>query len=269
MANRSWSSEALVLSLKTFGEGHRNALLLLPDTEHSCKLVDAAVFGGPKSKLRSMVIPYHTGEVWIYSNPIKNSNKISDFKVSDYRIGLSDNLTRIWCAAFAAELAVKLKGNIDWQIINSFLTGIAVSSENECRKALLRFLWRVISLSGLAPDMEHCCRCGIRVSSKMPETDCLNKSVSAPSSGEKNFYFVPHEDSCVCSSCLDKHEPAFPLSGESLLYLFAIQNLIPKISRELNLSYQAYAELKEFLFYLIRLAAGSNFKTLESCNFLL
>ena len=141
-------------------------------------LVDAAVFGGPKSKLRSMVIPYHTGEVWIYSNPIKNSNKISDFKVSDYRIGLSDNLTRIWCAAFAAELAVKLKGNIDWQIINSFLTGIAVSSESECRKALLRFLWRVISLSGLAPDMEHCCRCGIRVSSKMPETDCLNNTES-------------------------------------------------------------------------------------------
>lgn len=255
MANRSWSSEALVLSLKTFGEGHRNALLLLPDTEHSCKLVDAAVFGGPKSKLRSMVIPYHTGEVWIYSNPIKNSNKISDFKVSDYRIGLSDNLTRIWCAAFAAELAVKLKGNIDWQIINSFLTGIAVSSESECRKALLRFLWRVISLSGLAPDMEHCCRCGIRI--------------SAPSYGEKNFYFVPHEDSCVCNSCLDKHEPVFPLSGESLLYLFAVQNLIPKISRELNLSDQAYAELKEFLFYLIRLAAGSNFKTLESCDFLL
>ncbi|UTC64570.1 DNA repair protein RecO C-terminal domain-containing protein [Treponema sp. OMZ 788] len=269
MANRSWVSEALVLSLKTFGEGHRNALLLLPDTEHSCKLIDAAVFGGPKSKLRSMVIPYHTGEVWIYSNPIKNSNKISDFKVSDYRIGLSDNLTRIWCAAFAAELAVKLKGNIDWQIINSFLTGLAVSSENECRKALLRFLWRVISLSGLAPDMEHCCRCGIRVSGRESEPNALNKNAEDFSYSEKNFFFVPHEDSCVCSACLDKHEPAFPLSGESLLYIFAVQNLIPKISRGLNLSEQAYAELKDFLFYLIRLAAGSNFKTLESCNFLL
>ncbi|UTY30199.1 DNA repair protein RecO [Treponema putidum] len=269
MANRSWSSEALVLSLKTFGEGHRNALLLLPDTEHSCKLIDAALFGGPKSKLRSMVIPYHTGEVWIYSNPIKNSNKISDFKVSDYRIGLSDNLTRIWCAAFAAELAVKLKGNIDWQIINSFLTGIAISSESECRTALLRFLWRVISLSGLAPDMEHCCRCGIRISSKMAETDCLNKNISDSSYAEKNSFFVPHEDSCVCSSCLYKHESAFPLSRESLLYLFAVQNLIPKISRELNLSDQGYAELKDFLFYLIRAAAGSNFKTLESCDFLL
>ncbi|UTC66936.1 MULTISPECIES: DNA repair protein RecO [unclassified Treponema] len=269
MANRSWSSEALVLSLKTFGEGHRNALLLLPDTEHSCKLIDAAVFGGPKSKLRSMVIPYHTGEVWIYSNPIKNSNKISDFKVSDYRIGLSDNLTRIWCAAFAAELAVKLKGNIDWQIINSFLTGLAVSSENECRKALLRFLWRVISLSGLAPDMEHCCRCGVRTSGAESKTDALTTNAEDFSYSVKNSFFVPHEDSCVCEVCLDKHEPAFPLSGESLLYLFAVQNLIPKISRGLNLSEQAYAELKDFLFYLIRLAAGSNFKTLESCNFLL
>lgn len=230
MANRSWSSEALVLSLKTFGEGHRNALLLLPDTEHSCKLVDAAVFGGPKSKLRSMVIPYHTGEVWIYSNPIKNSNKISDFKVSDYRIGLSDNLTRIWCAAFAAELAVKLKGNIDWQIINSFLTGIAVSSESECRTALLRFLWRVISLSGLAPDMEHCCRCGIRVSSKMPETDCLNKGITESSyaHGEKTFISFRMRILAFAVPALINTNRPFPFQAKAFYTSLQFKILSPK-----------------------------------------
>lgn len=120
MSCRSWSSEALILSVKDFGEGHRNAVLLLPGEEHCSRILEAAVFGGPKSKMRGLVVPYQSGTVWLYSNPIKNSNKITDFKVTEYRIGLRDNLTRLWCAAFASELAVKLKGNIDWEILNFF-----------------------------------------------------------------------------------------------------------------------------------------------------
>ena len=230
MANRSWSSEAIVLSVKNFGEGHRNAVLLLPETDHSCKLMEAAVFGGPKSRLRGLVSPYQSGTVWIYSNPAKNSHKITDFKVSDYRAGLRENLTRLWCASFAAELAIHFKGNIGWNLFNFFLTGIASSSEAGCKTALLRFLWRTVIFSGLAPDTECCCRCGTKT----------------------GLYA----------------EPFFYLSKESLHYLSAIRYLPPAVSREQGLSAQAYSELKRFLFCLIQSAAGKNFKTLDSGVFL-
>ena len=260
MQNRSWSSEALVLSVKDFGEGHRSALLLVPEAEHPCRVLEAAVFGGPKSKLRGLVVPYQSGTIWLYSNPVKNSNKITDFKVKEYRIGLRDNLTRLWCASFAAELALKLKGNIDWDILNFFLNGISISSEAQCRTALLRFLWRIIIYSGLAPDMELCGRCG----KKNTEVHCNTEN----SFDGGNLFYLPHEDVCVCGACIQHHEPNIPLSKESVLYLFAIKNLVPKISRELPVSDNMYAELKHFLFFLTKSAAGGNFKTLESGEFL-
>ncbi len=263
MSCRSWSSEALILSVKDFGEGHRNAVLLLPGEEHCSRILEAAVFGGPKSKMRGLVVPYQSGTVWLYSNPIKNSNKITDFKVTEYRIGLRDNLTRLWCAAFASELAVKLKGNIDWEILNFFLTGISYSNEAECRTALLRFLWRVIIFSGIAPEVETCNRCGLHLSGKIE-----NLSFVKNNENEEVLFYIPNEDACVCKNCLQKGEPNFKLSSESLLYLFAVKNLIPKISRTLNISEKTYSELKHFLFYLIKSQTEGTFRTLESGDFL-
>lgn len=260
MANRSWSSEALVLSVKDFGEGHRNAVLLLPEVNNLCKIIDAAVFGGPKSKLRGLIVPYHRGQIWLYSNPLKNSNKITDFKVSDYRMGLRENLTRIWCASFAAELALKLKGNIDWYVLNFFLTGISISSEKECKTALLRFLWRTINFSGIAPETETCCRCSTKIDNHYAEKNAERNL--------KDLYYLPAEDACVCRNCIQEGEVSFYLSQESLLYLFAVKNLNPNVSREFVLSDKTYSELKHFLFYLIRSAVGKNFRTLEAGNFI-
>lgn len=261
MQNRSWSSDALVLSVKDFGEGHRGVQLLMPATEHSCKLLEAAVFGGPKSKLRGLVVPYQSGTVWLYSNPIKNSNKITDFKVTEYRIGLRDNLTRLWCASFAAELALKLKGNIDWDILNFFLNGISISSEYQCRTALLRFLWRVILYSGIAPNVELCSRCGKKICD-------VHYNTIKDNFDSGNLFYLPHEDLCVCDVCIQDYEPNIPLSKESVLYLFAVKNVLPKISRNLPVSENMYAELKQFLFFLVKSAAEENFKTLESGGFL-
>lgn len=285
MANRSWSSEAIVLSVKNFGEGHRNAVLLLPETDHSCKLMEAAVFGGPKSRLRGLVSPYQSGTVWIYSNPAKNSHKITDFKVSDYRAGLRENLTRLWCASFAAELAIHFKGNIGWDLFNFFLTGIASSSEAGCKTALLRFLWRTIIFSGLAPDTECCCRCGTKIglyaeTAAYPskQDSACSEPIASPrpsalpfeSAGTtaQDLFYLPNEDACACKNCTQKGEPFFYLSKESLHYLSAIRYLPPAVSREQGLSVQAYSELKRFLFCLIQSAAGKNFKTLDSGIFL-
>ncbi len=258
MSKRTWESDCLVLSLKSFGEGHRNATLLLPEDETTCKIETVALYGGPKSKLRGLVVPYQSGRIWLYSNPIKNSTKINDFKVTEYRSGIRENITRIWCAALASELAVKLEGNIDWNLINFFLTGISRSDDRQCRLALLRFLWRVIIFSGLAPDIRGCESC----------EDEIEASENKPPKYGKDYFYLAIENTILCSSCIQKSNSAFNLSEEALLYLYAIQYLKPKVSRDMQISEQSYAELKQFLFYLIQTTVNKPLKTLQSGSFI-
>ncbi len=218
MSKRTWTSECLVLSLRNFGEANRSATLLLPENENGCQIVQATLYGGPK---------------------------ISDFKVKEFRSSIRDNLTRIWCASLASELAVKLEGNIDWNLINYFLTGISRSDENQCRLALMRFLWRVIIFSGLAPELNSCAYCdeGIR----------LNNDLNNSSRAGKSYFYLPTENAAVlCSACTQKNESGFKLSEEACLYLYATQYLEPKISRDMPISEGSYSELKQFLFYLIQ-----------------
>ena len=92
-----------MLSVSSFSSDHRNVSLLVPQ-EHGCTIVPATLFGGARSKLRGMVSTYQSGQVWLYSNPIKNSNKITDFSVSAYRMELRESLARSWCAAVCSEI---------------------------------------------------------------------------------------------------------------------------------------------------------------------
>ena len=127
-----------MLSVSSFSSDHRNVSLLVPQ-EHGCTIVPATLFGGARSKLRGMVSTYQSGQVWLYSNPIKNSNKITDFSVSAYRMELRESLARSWCAAVCSEITIKTCGTVNWQLVNAFLDGLCVSDDEGCERGLLRF----------------------------------------------------------------------------------------------------------------------------------
>ena len=66
--NRNSSADALVLCVKPgAGENNRLALLLSPQKG----IFTAVVYGARKGKLRSVVSPYHSGTVWLYSDKVK------------------------------------------------------------------------------------------------------------------------------------------------------------------------------------------------------
>lgn len=249
MSTRSWSAKAVVLSLSSFGEGHREAQLLVEDSG----LIRAAVFGGAKSKLRALVSPWQTGTAWIYSDPVKKTNKITDFDVTSYRQGIREDLVRAWCASCCTEIVTRSHGIADWRLVNAFLDGISVSPEDECRLALLRFLWRVIIAAGLNPDIGACARCG-----QSDENEVL--------------YYLPHEDLVACANCLgkdpqwaqDRAARKFPLSREAIVYLLTVERLSPAEARRLRPNEAAFAELRQFLFFLASRMMDGNLKTLES-----
>ena len=248
MANRSWTTTALVLSLSEFGEGHRDARLLTEEKG----IIQAAVFGGSKSKLKGLVSPWHTGTMWLYSDPVKNSHKITDFDVLFWRQGIRENLVRSLCASICTELVTRSHGIADWVLVNAFLDGISVSGEDECRLALLRFFWRVLLNTGINPDIEECNQCG--------------RSVHGTNSSNTVLYYSPHNDACICQSCVRYTEMQFPLAFESREYLNAIATESPGTVRTMQISEKTTAELRQFLFFLVKKMVGASLKSLETAE---
>jgi len=248
MAERSWTTEALILSLTAWGESNREALFLTPDRG----LQRASVFGGAKSKLRAQVGPWQTGTLWVYTDPVKKTAKITDIDVTAWRQGIRESLVRTWCASLCAELVTKSHGNADWRVVNAFLDGIAVSDDDECRRGLLRFAWRLLIGSGVNPETGRCARCGEGIAKSL-------RGEPFPVA-----FYSPHEDSFLCPACARAEERGFPLSAPALVYLDAVEHLAPSQARALPLDGPAYAELRGVLFFLLTRLVQGPLKTLET-----
>ncbi len=158
--NRSSTHAALVLAVRPYGESNREAVFLTEDAG----LVRATVFGGPKSKLRAYVAPFHSGEMFIYHDPVKNYRKITDFAVDAWRPGLRESLERSYAAAAIAETVIAgFGGGGSWPeamaLCRDTLDALDGADETGCRSSVVRFLWKWTELLGAAPDLECCIDC--------------------------------------------------------------------------------------------------------------
>ena len=138
--NRSSQTPALVLTIKPLGENNSSVTLLTPQNG----IVYATLYGGPKSKLRSLVAQWHSGQVWLYNNSEKNQIKINDFEVKNYHSSLGQNLFKMYAASIATELAIKTHcaGSNEecFKLLSGLLDGMELSNEEQSRLGLVRFL---------------------------------------------------------------------------------------------------------------------------------
>ena len=247
---RSSSTLATILTLKQSGENNRTVTLLTP----ADGIVWATLYGGPKSRLRSLVSPFNSGTVWLYRDETKNSCKLTDFDVKSYHPSFRENLFKTYAASFASEILIKSRcaGSPEqaFYLLNGLLDGMEKSTENNSRLGLVRFLWRYTGLLGTSPDVHLCCQCG--------------KSLAE----EPYAAYMETENGLVCSDCL----PPLPqgssgrimLSGASITYLQAVATLEPKEVRKIIIGEKTLAELKDFCYFLIQNACGTRFLSLES-----
>ena len=103
---RNYSCRALTLRVRETGESNRDAWFLTA-TEG---IMRATVFGGPKSRLRSRVAPFHEGTLWVYRDPVRDSRKAEDFDVQHYRQGLRELYERAMAANAVAETILSSHG---------------------------------------------------------------------------------------------------------------------------------------------------------------
>lgn len=128
-------------------------------------LVRATVFGGPKSRLRALAAPFHSGEAWVYHDPVKDSRKLNDFDVRVWRPGLRELYERTMAADAAAEtILASHGGGGNWDtalsLAERILDALETADEESCARLLVYFFWQWAGLLGLRPELEHCVSCG-------------------------------------------------------------------------------------------------------------
>lgn len=261
---RSISTQATVFSLKPQGENN-STVCFFTQTEG---IVYATLYGGRKSRMKSLVSPWNTGTAYFSKDSKTGFLKVSDFDVKKYHLTFRENLLKYYASSLAAELMIKTKcaGNSEnaWALLNGFIDGLDLcATDGQCRAGIIRFLWRFLELLGIQPDASLCASCGTDFLSGKIESDTVSYK-------DKGAEFLLNENQFICSDCRNKNEkPVFYLNGDAVRYLAAVSKLPPQDSRNYPLSEESFFQTKELAFYLIEKAVGTKLNTIESGRSLL
>ncbi len=251
--NRSSSSNAIILSLRPLGENNSSVTLLTPESG----IVYAVLYGGPKSRLRSLVAQWNSGKVWLYENPEKNQIKISDFEVLNYHTSFSENLFKSYAASLAAELAIKSRcaGSAGqcYRLLSGFFDGMELCDEEQSRLGLIRFLWRYLELLGIQPLSHACSSCG----KTFLDTKFAPDAVS---------YYNSMENSFICPDCgaYIRGENMLSIRNSALQYLSALTVLSPAEARKLTIDEEIYGQIRQLVFFLIENSIDQKLNSIET-----
>lgn len=244
--------KSVILSLKDSGECNR--IVKAVSAENG--IFNAMLYGGSKSRLKSLVQPFYSGILYIYSDEQRNSAKITDFDVQNCHLSFRTSLLKSWAASFASEIVLKTKCAGDpasaFVLLCAFLDGIDSVNENEVRLGILRFLWRYIGLLGLQPEPRTCCSCGAYLLSH-----------------EQNANYIGRQNGFVCTDCISfgaesRTSENFRIDLDSLTYLTAINELPPGQVRKLLVPAESMDNMKRLLYSMIEKACGIQLETLKS-----
>jgi len=217
---RNITYTALTLRVKASGESNRETWFLTAEEG----IVKATVFGGPKSRLRSRVAPFHEGTLWVYHDPVRDSRKVSDFDVRSYRQGIRELYERVITADAVAQTILESSGGGgNWhtaaRLAAGVLDGIAGADAALCTRLGVYFLWHWADILGIRPDLAACAACG----NQTPRNEPL--------------HFHAANQALLCGDCSqgeDEYSPPpsrrqpIKVSPGARLWLGGIENLPPE-----------------------------------------
>ncbi|MGN0729122.1 DNA repair protein RecO [Treponema sp.] len=252
MSERNRRMKSVILSLKKSGEDNR--LVKAVSAENG--IFTAMLYGGAKSRLKSLVQPFYTGILYIYADEARHSTKITDFDVQSCHLSFRTSLLKSWAASLACEIVLKTKCAGDpekaFLLLCAFLDGIDSVEGNEIHLGILRFLWRYLALLGLQPETRTCAVCG---------TQLLTH--------EQNAAYIENQNGFVCADCIafsteKGNSTPFASDLDSLTYLTAINELSPGQVRSLLIPAESVYNMKRLLYNLIEKSCGIQLETLKS-----
>jgi DNA repair protein RecO (recombination protein O) len=162
------------------------------------------------------VAPFHQGRLWLYHDPVRDSRKVTDFDVEDWRPGIRERYERAMAADAAAEtILVSQGGGGAWDhafnLCSRTLSALEGAGETQCLRVFLRFLWDWVDILGLRPEL-RCASCGRDFTGD-----------GTPDAGERVWY-SPREGGFFCAACGAGAEECFPLGSGARRWLAGAKN---------------------------------------------
>ncbi|MDR0663408.1 MAG: recombination protein O N-terminal domain-containing protein [Spirochaetaceae bacterium] len=168
---------ALALRVRSSGESNREAFFLTA----GAGITRAYVYGGPKSRLRSYVSPFHSGGLYLYHDPVRDSFKVTDFDVRCWRPGIRESYDRTMAAAAIAETVLAgFGGGCNWtealEQTNAALDALENAADSRVSRVFVHFLWNWAELTGIEAGpsfsaLSPASRRWLEISSTMPASE--------------------------------------------------------------------------------------------------
>jgi DNA repair protein RecO (recombination protein O) len=154
--NRNISCTALALHSRQFGESNREASFLTKEAG----VIRAVLYGGPKSRLRAFVSPFHSGLLYLYHDPARDSYKVTDFDVRAWRPGIREDYERtVTSTAIAQAILAGHGGGGGWEeayaLAASTLDAIERADAARTRRLFVYFLWKWADILGARPEIDR------------------------------------------------------------------------------------------------------------------
>jgi len=168
MSQRNFSLDGIVLRSREIPSGGRVVSLLTAEDG----VIDCFMFGGSKSRLRSLASPWHEGRAWLYRDAQKGFTRLSDFDARIEFPSIRTNLEALSVAGFVSELITETsalggEGTAAFALMHDTLLALenllSVKERTVASAAhlpvLLQFCLRGLSVMGMLPDTDSCCLC--------------------------------------------------------------------------------------------------------------
>jgi len=247
--SRTTEYSALILRSRQTGE-NREVWLLTAEAG----LIRATLFGGPKSRLRSHVTPFHSGQVWVYRDPAKDFYKISDFDVHSWRPGIRELYERTMAAdAIAQTILATHAGGGSWdrakKLATETLDALENANEELCARMLIYFNWHWADFLGLKIQFEHCVSCG-----KYTE----QRSASQHSASRTDhIWYSAKENGILCAECAAGQESTLlQLSQGCRSWLTAIESVEPSRLNLYTMDKKTQSDTKALVCLILSEALG-------------
>jgi len=165
--NRNDVFEAVILTNRRIGEIHRLVTMLAKERG----LVRAMAHGAysKHGKLKGTTNPFTYGTCYLYTNPVKEQHKITDFDVAEDFTAVKEDILRFYVASLWGETVLKSYGAGDeygqgtgevFTLLLAALHALSTVAAERVGALSLQFLWRYVGLNGLRPSLNECSASG-------------------------------------------------------------------------------------------------------------
>lgn len=261
--NRSINTQAIILSLKPLGDNNYTVTALTKNKG----IIYATLYGGPKSKLKSLVSQWNSGILYLYDNQEKKQIKINDFDVKNFHSSFSENLYKAFAANLIAEIIIKTKcaGSYEecFNLTQGFIDGMEICNENQSKLGLIRFLWRYINLLGIQPETQICEKCDNSLISKSNNHESVKDEILFYNSLE-NYFLCKECGQEILNTYQKKNFGLYQIKKLGINYLDCVKNLSYSEVRKLQIDKETYEQIKNIIFFLIENNIDSKLNTLET-----